>query len=114
MRKRAEGVEDPGPRPAEGSGPELGLGCITDSEECRYKTLTRTRFLAMTDAQRRRALEDLYWDNLGRLHGALSFCARRGIRLYRVTSSLFPMSDEAVGERVLAGMAANLSSVGRR
>jgi UV DNA damage endonuclease len=64
-------------------------------------------------ARRREELERLYWDNLWGLHGALSFCRRRGIRLYRVTSGLFPLSDQKVGRDVLAGMAALLASVGR-
>jgi UV DNA damage endonuclease len=68
----------------------------------------------MSRERQREALEGLYWDNLGRLHGALSFCRRRGIRLYRVTSGLFPQSEEGVGREVLGGMAALLASVGRR
>jgi UV DNA damage endonuclease len=95
--------------------PEFGLVCITDSEECRYRTLTRSRYLAMRDdAERTAALERLYWDNLARLHATLTFCARRRIRLYRVTSALFPLSDEPVGEAALRSLSANLSSVGRR
>jgi UV DNA damage endonuclease len=94
--------------------PELGLVCITASGECRYRTTTRTRLLAMSVSQRRLALTELYWANLGRLHWALTFCRRHAIRLYRVTSGLFPMSDEPTGAAVLASMAANLSSVGRR
>ena len=94
--------------------PHFGLVCITHSEECRFRALTRSRYLRMSDAQKRLALAQLYWENLGRLHVTLSFCARRGIRLYRATSGLFPLSDEPIGEAVLRGMAANLSSIGRR
>ena len=46
--------------------------------------------------------------------GMLSFCDRRNIRLYRIPSSLFPMSDEHLGRTTLTAMAANLASVGRR
>jgi len=94
--------------------PHLGLVCITYSEECRYRTITRSRFLATGAEERERALLALYWYNLARLHWAITFCHRKGIRLYRVTSGLFPMSDEPQGEQVLRGMGANLSSVGRR
>jgi UV DNA damage endonuclease len=97
------------------SRPKLGLVCITYSDECRYRTITRTRYLALPgDAERRAALETLYWQNLAILHRALTFCHRHGIRLYRATSSLFPQSDDPLGSSVLDGMAANLSSVGRR
>jgi UV DNA damage endonuclease len=108
---RTQGLAE---RSTDATGPELGLVCLTHSPECRYRTLTRTRYLSLSPARRRDALERLYWDNLGRLHGALSFCRRRGIRLYRVTSGLFPLSDQGAGRDVLAGMAALLSSVGRR
>ncbi len=83
-------------------------------ESVRFRTITRTRYLALPAEHRHRALLDVYWDNLHRVHQMLTFCARRGIRLYRMTSSLFPMSDEALGTRVLTEMGANLSAVGRR
>jgi len=94
--------------------PRLGLVCITYSDECRFRTITRTRFLSLPEDERRAALERVYWENLDRLHGAMGFCARRGIGLYRVTSSLFPLSDEPLGADVLSEMAALLSSFGRR
>ena len=100
--------------PAPRLRPHLGLVCITRSGECRYRTITRSRFLSLGTRQRRIALTQLYWENLGRLHWAVTFCRRKGIRLYRVTSGLFPMSDEPLGEGLLRGMWANLSSVGRR
>jgi UV DNA damage endonuclease len=97
-----------------GSQSNLGLVCLSYTDECRYRTITRSRYLALPAGERKGVLRELYWDNLRRLHWTLGFCARRGIRLYRVTSGLFPMSDEAVGEDVLGEMAANLSGIGRR
>lgn len=97
-----------------GKSPHLGLVCLTWGDECRYRSLTRARYLALANEEKERALTEVYWDNLARVHRALTFCQQHRIRLYRVISSLFPMSDEAVGERVLRSMAANLSSVGRR
>ena len=94
--------------------PRLGLVCVTHSDECRFRTITRARYLTLDEDHRRAALAQVYWDNLARLHWALGFCHRRGIRLYRVTSALFPLSDETLGEAVLRSMAANLSSFGRR
>jgi UV DNA damage endonuclease len=93
---------------------ELGLVCLTVSGRCRYRSITRARWLTLGAEEQRRSLERLYWDNLGRFHNALTFCAQNGIRLYRVTSSLFPLSDEGVGSEVLESMPAVLSSVGRR
>ena len=93
---------------------QLGLVCIPFDQCVRFRTITRTRYLQLPQADRRRALLEVYWDNLHRLHQMLTFCSRRGIRLYRMISSLFPMSDEHLGARTLRDMAANLSSVGRR
>ena len=93
---------------------QLGLVCIPFDECCRFRAITRTRYLQLPPADRHRALLEVYWDNLSRLHQMLSFCSRRGIKLYRMTSSLFPMSDEGLGTKILHEMAANLSSVGRR
>ena len=95
-------------------GPKLGLVCITWSQECRFRVITRTRYLQLPPAEQEATLRQLYWDNLQRLHWTLAFCARRDIRLYRATSALFPLSDEPLGESVLRSMAANLSSIGRR
>ena len=96
------------------SVPNLGLVCITDSHECRFCTITRTRLLALSAEEQALELLGLYWDNLSRLHRALSFCHRNGIRLYRATSGLFPHSDGPPGLEILESMAANLSAVGRR
>ena len=100
---------DPSPSPS-----QLGLVCIPFDTSCRFRTVTRTRYLSLAKVDRERALLAIYWDNLSRLHQMLTFCSRRGIRLYRMTSSLFPMSDEHLGTRLLHAMAANLSTVGRR
>ena len=93
---------------------QLGLVCIPFDECCRFRMITRTRYLQLPPVDRHRALLEIYWDNLSRLHQMLSFCSRRGIKLYRMTSSLFPMSDEPLGTKILKDMAANLSTVGRR
>ncbi len=93
---------------------QLGLVCIPFDQSIRFRTITRTRYLELPPADRHAALVHVYWDNLSRLHQMLSFCSRRGIKLYRMISSLFPMSDEPLGTRTLKDMAANLSSVGRR
>ena len=93
---------------------QLGLVCIPFDETVRFRTITRTRYLQLPPADRHRALLEVYWDNLARLHQMLTYCGRRGIRLYRMTSSLFPMSDEALGTRILKEMGANLGSFGRR
>ena len=53
------------------SGPELGLVCITSSDEVRYRTVTRTRLLREPPSVREGILGDLYEANAGRLEAHL-------------------------------------------
>jgi UV DNA damage endonuclease len=94
--------------------PRLGLVCITTSDEVRYRTVTRKRLLRLDAPEQQRVLCELYADNLRRLGGAIDFCAGRGIRLYRITSALFPFADEPVGEEILAWMADQTAAAGNR
>ncbi|AFY41798.1 UV DNA damage repair endonuclease UvsE [Nostoc sp. PCC 7107] len=96
--------------------PNLGLVCITVSQQVRFKTITRTRYLKFSLAERERTLRQLYQHNLQRLHDALSFCEQNQIRLYRMTSNLFPMNDleDQIGENILEEMSDDLSKIGQR
>jgi UV DNA damage endonuclease len=94
--------------------PRLGLVCITTSDAVRYRTVTRKRLLQFKEAEQRRLLRELYADNLARLNGALDFCSGRGIRLYRMTSGLFPFADDSVGENVLEEFHEWIGETGRR
>lgn len=96
--------------------PHLGLVCITFSKEVRYRTITRTRYLALPENQRETALKVLYQDNLQRLDFALTFCVRNSIQLYRMPSGLFPMSDweDQIGATVLEKMSDDLAKIGQR
>lgn len=93
--------------------PHWGLVCMTASDECRFRRITRTRYLSLSPDQRRAALREVYADNLQRLAAVLDFCRRHGIRLYRMPSSLFPMSDEALGRSILRKMSRQLLAVGQ-
>jgi UV DNA damage endonuclease len=94
--------------------PRLGLVCITHSEEVRYRALTRKRLLQFGEAEQRRLLRELYADNLARLNRALDFCAARGLRLYRMTSGLFPFADDAAGAGLLEEFREGLARTGAR
>lgn len=96
--------------------PHLGLVCITDSDAVRFRTMTRKRFLqleAVGTLAQRQALDTLYEDNLFRLSRAFSFCLEHGIRLYRLTSHLFPFADEPLGRAVLVTYEDRLATLGR-
>jgi UV DNA damage endonuclease len=95
--------------------PALGLVCITRGEEIRYRTITRTRYLALPDNEARLvALETIYTANLATLYKAIDYCIARGIRLYRVPSSVFPMSDlgDGLGDEVLSRLGEQMINVG--
>jgi UV DNA damage endonuclease len=94
--------------------PHLGLVCITTSKEVRYRTVTRKRLLEQSDAGQRKILDDIYRDNLQTLDGALQYCHRNGIRLYRMPSSIFPFFDEDIGREVMQSLAPALARTGAR
>lgn len=96
--------------------PQLGLVCITFSKDVRFKTITRTRYLQLTENLKVRTLEELYRENLRRLHIALEYCHKRGIKLYRMSSGLFPLSDweDNIGATILDNMGAELARVGQK
>jgi UV DNA damage endonuclease len=76
--------------------------------------LTRKRLLQLEPAEQARVLRELYADNLARLDGALTFCLARGLRLYRMTSGLFPFADDAAGTDVLDEFADEAARIGER
>ncbi|GGR80063.1 UV DNA damage endonuclease [Deinococcus sedimenti] len=95
--------------------PTYGLVCLTVGPEVRFRTITLTRYRALPPAQRYGTLLDLYADNTARVRRAADYCAARGIRLYRLSSSLFPMLDldgDDTGAQVLAHLAPQLRDAG--
>ncbi|MDB9343279.1 UV DNA damage repair endonuclease UvsE [Nodularia spumigena CS-586/05] len=98
------------------SPPYLGLVCVTISKQVRFRAMTRTRYLKLSFKERETVLKELYQDNLQRLDGALSFCQQNNIRLYRMTSALFPLSDmeDEIGANILEEMSADLSKIGQK
>ena len=94
--------------------PNLGLVCITTTDAVRYRTTTRKRLSQFETAEQKRRLRELYAANLSRLDGALDFCEARDLRLYRMTSGLFPFADDEAGADVLEEFRAEAARVGRR
>lgn len=95
---------------------KLGLVCITAAKEIRFRTMTRTRYLKLSVAERETALKELYLSNLNRLDAAITFCQQHQIPLYRISCGLFPLSDmeDEIGGRILEEMSADLSQIGKR
>jgi UV DNA damage endonuclease len=92
----------------------LGLVCITNSEEVRYKTVTRKRLLSFDEPTQKEMLRALYQENVVRVNKAIDYCAANEINLYRLTSGLFPFSDETIGAEILEEFAEQLSVAGRK
>jgi UV DNA damage endonuclease len=59
-------------------------------------------------------LRALYQENVNRVGNAVDFCANAGINLYRLTSQLFPFSDEQIGAEILEDFADQLSATGKK
>lgn len=94
--------------------PQLGLVCITVSKDVRYKTVTRKRLLQLSEAEQEEILRNLYCENLQRLNQAIDFCINNELRLYRITSNLFPFADTELGERILNELNEQLLKTGER
>lgn len=92
----------------------LGLVCITTSEAVRYKTVTRKRLLSFDERTQAEMLRALYQENINRLNLGIKFCAAHGINLYRLTSGLFPFSDEPFGAEILDEFTAQLAEIGKK
>src|SRR5919199_8799 len=94
--------------------PQLGLVCITASKDIRYRTVTRKRLLQFSEAEQEEMLRNLYKENLQRLNQAIDFCLAKEIKLYRITSNLFPFADMELGERVLNELDEEILQIGKR
>ena len=91
----------------------LGLVCITTTDAVRFKTITRRRLLSFDEAEQSEILRNLYAENTRRLENAVRFCLENGINLYRMSSELYPFSDEPLGNAVLTEFADRLAAIGR-
>lgn len=92
----------------------LGLVCITVSDAVRYKTVTRKRLLSIDVAEQERLLRELYAENTKRLERAVSFCLENQINLYRISSEIYPFSDEPIGYAILLELSERLAEIGKR
>jgi UV DNA damage endonuclease len=92
----------------------LGLVCITTSDAVRYKTVTRKRLLSFDEVTQIEMLRALYTENVARVEKAVEFCAANEISLYRLTSGLFPFSDEEIGANILTEFAEPLAETGKK
>lgn len=90
----------------------LGLVCITHSEEVRYKTTTRKHLLSLELPAQIEKLRWIYTENIARLKTAIEFCLASDINLYRMTSNLFPFADEALGAELLTEFTGDLAAIG--
>lgn len=92
--------------------PKLGLVCVSASDEVRFRTVTRRTLSKLSQSQQREKLEKVYAANTERLAKAIAFCQRQNIQLYRLSSALFPFSDEPMGEELLTKFTSRLQEIG--
>jgi len=91
----------------------LGLVCITTTDAVRYKTITRKRLHAFDKAEQAERLRALYQENSNRLRNAVTFCLENGLNLYRISSEVFPFSDEPFGSEILQEFTDQLAETGQ-
>ncbi len=94
--------------------PQLGLVCITVSDQVRYRTITRKRLLQYAEPEQVERLRTLYAANIARFNGALDFCIKHRIRLYRFPTNIFPFADTPLGAEVLSTFSTALLQAGQR
>ena len=92
----------------------LGLVCITHSEEVRYKRTTRKRLLSLPEDERADLLRTLYAANATVLENAVAFCLANDVRLYRISSDVFQFTDEPFGRGILSEISDRLAAIGRK
>ena len=93
--------------------PELGLVCVTASDEVRFRTVTRRTLSKLSKSEQQKKLSTIYDANVKRLFKAIAFCQRENIRLYRLSSGLFPFADSSLGKKILAEFTTDLQQIGR-
>jgi UV DNA damage endonuclease len=96
------------------SQPNLGLVCVTASDRIRFRALTRKRLLQLSSIEQEKLLYDIYTENLARLEAAIDFCHNENIQLYRLSSALFPFSDESMGANILTSFSDRMLEIGNR
>ena len=92
--------------------PKLGLVCVTASNEVRFRTVTRRTLSKLSESEQQEKLKKVYTANIERLAKAIAFCNKRNIQLYRLSSALFPFSDEPIGQELLSQFAPQLKKIG--
>ncbi len=92
----------------------LGLVCITTTDAVRFKTITRKRLLSFEESEQAQILRNLYTENTGRLENAVRFCLDHCINLYRMSSEIYPFSDEPFGFAVLTEFTQRLADIGKK
>ncbi|MBE9043430.1 UV DNA damage repair endonuclease UvsE [Pleurocapsales cyanobacterium LEGE 10410] len=94
--------------------PQLGLVCVTAADAVRFRTVTRRTLSKLTESKQQEKLRQVYADNIERLTKAIAFCQRANIRLYRLSSALFPFADRPIGEAILKEFELQLKQIGDR
>jgi len=72
----------------------LGLCCLRAAKEApRMRTITYKKFNTLDESTRQDTLLDIYNHNIQTTKAHIEFCAKSGIKHYRISSSLFPLAS---------------------
>lgn len=91
----------------------LGLVCLTSDKSISFRTVQKTRFDKLGILAQYSVLYDIYSHNKKVLKRALEYCVQSGIKMYRISSEMFPFSDTAVGRQVFKESTIALDNIGK-
>lgn len=90
----------------------FGLVCLTSSTEIRYKTITRKKYVSLSDKEKFNSLLSIYTANVNKLHEAINYCIDVDIYSYRVPSHLFPFLEDEIGSKIFDSLFSRLQLIG--
>jgi UV DNA damage endonuclease len=91
----------------------LGLVCLTSDRSISFRTIQKTRFDKLDILGQYSVLYDIYSHNKKILKKALEYCVENNIKMYRISSELFPFSDTFVGRQVFKEGTVTLDNIGK-
>lgn len=87
---------------------------MTSTSAVRFRTITRTRLHSFAEARQREVLRELYQANAASLGRGFAYCHAHDIRLFRMSSDLFPFADTDLGEAILRELTDDLQRLGQQ
>lgn len=89
-----------------------GLVCLTKDKSISFKTITKKKFDSLSHIQKTQKLNEIYTKNLETFKKAIEFCNRNDIKMYRMSSNMFPFGDTDLGREIMFNLAGTFEKLG--